>query len=118
MARLEELELALNRLVTPEYVEMTKDNQRMKGYRPDRYALFLVQLDSHSVDVSGTAWCSSAGWPAAGENFRRCAGRRPPPARTTAQESWSFQKSIPALPAELVVKWIAGIPARTFRWQP
>lgn len=104
--------------VTPEYVEMTKDSQRMKGYRPDRYALFLVQLDSHSVDVSGYR-LAQLSWLTGGR-------RKLSPLRWEETAAGThhragvlvFSKVNPPLPAELVIKGIAGIPARTFRWQP
>jgi hypothetical protein len=104
--------------VTPEYVEMTKDSQRMKGYRPDRYALFLVQLDSHSVDVSGYRLAQLSRLTGGGRNLSPLRWEETVAGTHHRAGVLVFPRVNPPLPAGLVIRGIAGVSARTFRWQP
>jgi hypothetical protein len=103
--------------VTPEYVAMTKDRQRMKPYMPDRYALFLIQLDSHSVDVSGYNLVQLGRL--TGGRATRAPLRWVETAAGTHHRTGllMFPRISPRLPATMVLTRIAGVPARSYCWK-
>src|SRR3990170_1498982 len=102
--------------VTPEYMRSGgKDAQR---YEPDKYAVFLVSMNTHSVDLSGYDMVKIS--------ELRAGGKTLAPLRwvSTSDDSHHragaliFPKVALAQAVELVIKTVAGVPARTFRWTP
>ncbi len=102
--------------VIPEYLKSGgRDAQR---YEPKKYTVFLVAMNTHSVDLGG--------YDLTKVSEVRVGGKILAPLRwvSTADNSHHrsgallFPKVNPALPVELVIKTIAGVPSRTFRWSP
>lgn len=102
--------------VTPEYV--TSVNKDAAKYEPDKYAVFLVAMNTHSVDLSGYDMVKIS--------ELRAAGKTLAPLRWVSTSDNShhragvliFPQVDPAQTVELTIKTIAGVPARTFRWTP
>lgn len=102
--------------VTSEY--MRSDGEDAQRYEPDRYAVFLVSMNTHSVDLSGFDMVKIS--------ELRAGGRTLTPLRwvSTSDDSHHragaliFPKVAPAQAVELLIKTVAGVPARTFRWTP
>lgn len=102
--------------VTPEYLR--SGGADAARYEPDRYSVFLVSLNTHSVDLSRYDMVQVSELRAGGQSWR--------PLRWVSTSDGShhragvlvFPKVDPARPVELLIKTIAGIPVRTFRWTP
>lgn len=104
--------------VTADYLRTARDAQAVQRYQPDRYAVFLVTMNTHSIDllaydmvkvselkVSGKTY-TPLRWESTSDNTHHRSG------------VLIFPKIDPPLPVELVIKTVAGVPARTFRWAP
>ncbi len=102
--------------VTPDYLRA--GGSSAQRYSPDKYTVFLVSMNTHSVDL--------AGYDMAKISELRVAGRTYAPLRweSTSDDNHHrsgaliFTKVDLSLPAELVIKAVAGVPVRTFRWMP
>ncbi len=102
--------------VTPDYLRA--GGASAQRYSPDKYTVFLVSMNTHSVDL--------AGYEMAKISELRVAGRTYAPLRweSTSDNNHHrsgaliFPKVDVSQPAELVIKTIAGVPQRLYRWQP
>lgn len=102
--------------VTTEYVRSV--NKDAAKYEPDKYAVFLVAMNTHSVDLSGFDMVKISELRAGGKSLA--------PLRwiSTSDNSHHragvliFPKVDEKQAVELIIKTIAGVPARTFRWAP
>lgn len=100
---------------TPEYLKSAGGAQAAR-YQPDRYTVFVVSMNTHSVDLlqydmvkvsevkAGGKMYAPLRWESTSDNNHHRSG------------VLIFPKADP--PLELVIKTIAGVPARTFRWAP
>lgn len=101
---------------TPQYLKETESEELVAKYQLDKYHVFEVRLDTHSVDLSqynlmsmivlkddkGHAY-SAVGWEPLGDH---------PHHRSGIMKFPTFQASS----MELVIYDVAGVKARTFRW--
>lgn len=102
--------------VTPEYLRA--GGADAARYEPDRYSVFLVSMNTHSVDLSRYDMVQVSELRAGSQTLR--------PLRwiSTSDDSHHragvliFPQVDLARPVELLIKTIAGVPARTFRWTP
>lgn len=102
--------------VTAEYLRASGGDA--KRFQPDKFTVFLVALDTHSVDLTG--------YDLARLSELRVSAKTYTPLRWESVTDSSHHRSgaliFPKIEAgsavELVVKNIAGVPARTFRWTP
>lgn len=101
--------------VTSEFLRSGGSVQAQR-YQPDRYAVFLVSMNTHSVDLlqydmvkvsevkAGGKTVTPLRWESTSDNNHHRSG------------VLIFPKVDP--PLELVIKTVAGVPVRTFRWAP
>lgn len=102
--------------VTPDYVRSV--NKEAAKYEPEKYAVFLVSMNTHSVDLSGYDMVKIS--------ELRVSGKTLAPVRWVSTSDDSHHRAgaliFPKVDAkqavELAIKTIAGVPARTFRWTP
>lgn len=102
--------------VTPEYLR--SGGAEAARYEPQKYSVFLVSMNTHSVDLSPYDIVAISELRAGGQTLR--------PLRwiSTSDDSHHragvliFPKVDLAQPVEFLIKTIAGVPVRTFRWTP
>jgi len=99
-------------------IEVTWGGPQAAPFEPDRYTVFLVALNTHSVDLSvydmvriselriGGMTLRPLRWVDISDNSHHRRG------------VLIFPKIPSGQPVELVIGTIAGVPARTFRWIP
>lgn len=99
-------------------VEVTFGGPQAASYASDRYTVFVVAMNTHSVDLSVYDMVQIS--------ELRSGGRRLRPLRWVSTSDDSHHRAglliFPPVPSgqamELVIRTIAGVPARTFRWAP
>jgi hypothetical protein len=99
-------------------IEVTFGGPGAAAYEPERYSVFLVAMNTHSADLSGYDLVALSELRAGSKSFKALRWV------STADDSHHrsgvliFPKVDAGQPLELVIKTIAGVPVRTFRWAP
>ena len=99
-------------------IEVTFGGPGAAAYEPDRYSVFLVAMNTHSVDLSGDDLVALSELRAGGKSFTALRWI------STADDSHHrsgvliFPKAVAGQPLEMIIKSVAGVPVRTFRWAP
>jgi hypothetical protein len=99
-------------------LEVTFGGPGAAAYQPERYSIFLVSMNTHSVDLSGYDMVALSELRAGGKSYKALRWV------STADESHhrsgvlTFPKVDAGQPVELVIKTIAGVAVRTVRWAP
>lgn len=101
--------------VTPEYLRSGSGAQAQR-HQPDRSAVFLVAMNTHSVDLLQYDMMKVSELKAAGKSYVALKWESTSDNNHHRSGVLIFPKVDP--PLELVIKTIAGVPARTFRWTP
>ncbi len=102
--------------VTPDYLR-TGDSSAQR-YSPDRYTVFLVSMNTHSVDLAGYDMVKISELRVAGKTFAPLRWESTSENNHHRSGALVFPKVDTSQPAELVIKTIAGVPQRLYRWQP
>jgi len=99
-------------------IEVTFGGPGAAAYEPERYSVFLVAMNTHSVDLSGYNLVALSELRTGGKSFKALRWI------STADDSHHrsgvliFPKVDAGQPVELAIKTIAGVAVRTFRWVP
>lgn len=103
---------------TPEFLRLPANIQAVKRYQPDRYAVFLVAMNTHSVNLSAYDMVKVSELKAGGKRYAALRWESTSDNNHHRSGALIFPKVDPRLPAELIIKTIAGVPERIFRWAP
>lgn len=101
--------------VTPKYL---RSGGEAAKYEPDRYSVFLVSMNTHSVDLSRYDMAQVSELRAGGQTLRALRWVSTSDDSHHRAGALIFPKVAGSQPVELLIKTIAGIPVRTFRWAP
>lgn len=102
--------------VSPEY--LAAGGAAARAYEPEKFTVFLVAMNTHSVDLSGYDLVKASELRVGGKIYQAL--------RWVSTSASSHHRSgaliFPTVDRrqslELTIKTIAGIPVRTFRWVP
>lgn len=99
-------------------IEVTFGGPGAAAYEPEQYSVFLVAMNTHSVDLSGYDLVGLTELRAGGKSYKALRWV------STSDDSHHrsgvliFPKVDAGQPVELAITTIAGVPVRTFRWAP
>lgn len=102
---------------TPAYAR-TSNDKALQRFQPDRYAVFIVSLNTHSGDLRGYDLVKLSELLAGGKRYTALRWESTSDDSHHRAGALIFAKVEPPLPVELTIKNIAGVPVRTFRWTP
>ncbi len=103
--------------VTPEYARARADSQLLR-WQPDRYAVFVVAMNTHSVDLNGYDLTRLSELVAGGKTYTPLRWASTSDNNHHRSGALIFPQISPLLPVELRIKNVAGVPLRVFRWTP
>ncbi len=103
--------------VTPEYLR-TSNDRALQKYEPDRNTVFVVAMNTHTVDLSGYDMLKISELVAGGKRYAPVRWQSSSDSSHHRSGVLIFPKAQPPFPVELLIKAIAGVPVRTFRWAP
>jgi len=103
--------------VTAEYAQRSND-ARLQQWQPDRYAVFRVSMDTHTVDLSGYDMVKVSELVAGGKRYAPLRWVSISDSSHHRSGALIFPRIEPVLPVELLIKTVAGVPVRSFRWAP
>jgi len=102
---------------TPEYAR-TSNDKALQKYEPDRYAVFVVAMNTHTVDLSGYDMVKISELVAGGKRYAPLRWQSTSENAHHRSGVLIFPKIQPPFPVELLIKTVAGIPVRRFQWTP
>jgi len=102
--------------VTPDYLRA--GGSAAQQYSPDKFTVFLVSMNTHSVDLAGYDMAKVSELRVAGKTYAPLRWESTSDSRHHRSGALIFPKVETSQPAELVIRTIAGVPQRGFRWQP
>ena len=102
---------------TPEYARSSNDKALQK-YEPDRYAVFVVAMNTHTVDLIGYDMVKISELVAGGKRYAPLRWQSTSENAHHRSGVLIFPKIQPPFPVELLIKTVAGIPVRRFQWAP
>ncbi len=102
--------------VTPDYLR--SGGSASQRYAPDTYTVFLVSMNTHSVDLAGYDMAKISELRAAGKTYAPLRWESTSDNNHHRSGALIFPRIDTSQPVELVIKTIAGVPQRLYRWQP
>lgn len=102
--------------VTAEYLRTAGGDA--KRFQPDKFTIFLVALDTHSVDLAGYDLSRLSELRAGPKTYTPLRWERVTDSSHHRSGALIFERLGAGTTVELVIKNIAGVPARVFRWAP
>ncbi len=102
---------------TPEYVR-TSNDKALQKYEPDRNTVFVVAMNTHTVNLGGYDMVKISELVASGKSFAPLRWASTSDNVHHRSGVLTFPKFQPLFPAELLIKTIAGVPVRRFQWAP
>lgn len=103
--------------VTAAYAQRSND-ARLRQWQPDKFTVFRVTLDTHSVDLGGYDLLKISELVAGSKRYAPLRWERISDSSHHRSGALIFPKIDPPLPVELLIKTVAGIPVRRFQWAP
>ncbi len=102
--------------VTPDYLRTGAASAQR--YAPDTYTVFLVSMNTHSVDLAGYDMAKISDLRVAGKTYVPVRWESTSDNNHHRSGALIFPKVDVSQSAELVIRTIAGVPQRLYRWQP
>ncbi len=102
---------------TPDYVR-TSNDRALQKYDPDRNTVFVVAMNTHTVDLSAYDMVKISELVAGGKRHAPLRWQSTSDNAHHRSGVLIFPKIQPPFPVELLIKTVAGIPVRRLQWAP